>query len=264
MYEQTLRFGDEAFAPVTNDADRVLQKLLKNMMEKGSSEGSLTIKIDVAMVMDVVQNFDPDIEGDTRKVLRPKLSHKVSSVMQIKDESKGNMNNDGYELVWDETLGEYILKPIEQAQQSIFDVEYTVVQDSEEADPGPTERRALGSGRKNQTPFEYLCNFIGEEMRVSCGDGYYAIVTSESEVIVSSVFEPTDRFFCPVEKLKPHYGHRIVCAGYGDDQIVNVSIECTDCNKVIFDIDIGDGEDPAGRDLPDVDDGGYGYEPPQK
>jgi hypothetical protein len=28
-----------------------------------------------------------------------------------------------------------------------------------------------------------------------------------------------------------------VCVGYGDDEIVNISIECEDCSEVLFDID---------------------------
>ena len=28
-----------------------------------------------------------------------------------------------------------------------------------------------------------------------------------------------------------------MCVGYGDDEIVNISIECEDCSEVLFDID---------------------------
>lgn len=146
MYE-TLHFADESFEPIVQDAERVLQKLLKNMVEKGSSDGSLTIKVDIEMVQDVIQNFDPSIEGETRKVIKPKLSHKVSSMLQIKDESKGSMNTDGYELVWDEDLEEYVLKPIVQQQRSIFDADYVVVDDEPGDDEDDDETPAL-EGRR--------------------------------------------------------------------------------------------------------------------
>lgn len=145
MYE-TLHFTDEAFEPIVQDAERVLQKLLKNMVEKCSSDGSLTIKVDIEMVQDIIQNFDPSIEGETRKVIRPKLSHKVSSMLQIKDESKGSMNTDGYELVWDEDLEEYVLKPIVQQQRSFFDADFAVVVD--EPDDEDDDDTPVLEGRK--------------------------------------------------------------------------------------------------------------------
>lgn len=39
------------------------------------------------------------------------------------------------------------------------------------------------------------------------------------------------------EQLKQHIGHKIVCVGYGREEIVNVAIECEDCNEVLFDFD---------------------------
>lgn len=37
--------------------------------------------------------------------------------------------------------------------------------------------------------------------------------------------------------LKSHIGHKVVVVGYGQDEIVNVSIECEDCNEVLYSID---------------------------
>lgn len=306
MYEQTLHFTDEAFVPVVQDAERVLQRLLKNMADKGSSDGSLTIKVDVEMVMSVVQNFDPNIEGDTRKVLLPKLSHKVSSVMQIKDEIKGGVNTDGYELVWDDDLGEFVLKPVAQAQQTIFDEDYIIVNDDQQSDGSckgqdntrqipesngcamlpeheekakPEKKRDTAAqptaANKTASPFEYLIGFVGEEMRVTEGAGYYSVRTTGNRVVLSSGFRPTDRFFCSAEKLRPHVGHRVVCVGYGQERIVNVSIECTDCNEVLFSIDEDEidgeqaaadyvGKEPEEEDLSDAFEGGYQYEQPQE
>jgi hypothetical protein len=38
------------------------------------------------------------------------------------------------------------------------------------------------------------------------------------------------------KELKRHLGHNIVCVSYGTP-IVNVSIECEDCNEVLLDYD---------------------------
>ena len=121
-YEQELHINDELFAGMRDDADRVLQKLLKNMVEKDSLEGKVTIGIDVTLVQEFIPNRDPNIEGETRRILTPKFSHKVGSVMQIKNEAKGDRNCDDTELVWDEERGEYVLRPIANTEQmTIFD-----------------------------------------------------------------------------------------------------------------------------------------------
>jgi hypothetical protein len=38
-------------------------------------------------------------------------------------------------------------------------------------------------------------------------------------------------------KLAPHYAHEIVCARYAteDGEVANYSLECLDCNEVLFD-----------------------------
>lgn len=147
-YEQELHIDDELFAGLREDADRVLQKLLKNMVEKGSLEGKVSIGIDVTFVQEFIPNRDPRIEGETRKVLTPKFAHKVGSVMQIKDEAKGDRNCDGNELVWDEERGEYVLRPIANTEQmTIFDADFRCVNDPD-GDGGPRS----DTGKEDQYP----------------------------------------------------------------------------------------------------------------
>lgn len=132
-YEQSLHISDSAFDGMREDADHVLQRLIKNMVEKDSLEGKVTITIDVTLEQEFIPNRDPEIEGETRRVLTPKLSHKVGSVMQIKNEVKGDKNCDGSELVWDKEKGEYVLRPIMKTDQmTIFDAEFRDVYEEEE------------------------------------------------------------------------------------------------------------------------------------
>lgn len=43
----------------------------------------------------------------------------------------------------------------------------------------------------------------------------------------------------PIQKAIKHIGHDITVATYGtEDQIVNVSIECEECNEVLGDLDV--------------------------
>lgn len=170
-YEQNLHINDSAFEKMRADADRVLQRLIKNMIEKDSMEGKVTITIDVSLTQEYILNTDPNIEGETRRVLTPKLSHKVGSVMQIKNEAKGDTNYDGMELVWDEDSGEYILKPIANTEQmTMFDADFRCVNDPEEepieeqpalegrcvaALPGPTAVEADDDGEEEDISGEF-------------------------------------------------------------------------------------------------------------
>ena len=169
--ESTLHFEDDTFKKLRADADQVLQKLLANMAEKGSLEGKLTISVDVSFTEETVQNRDPNIPGETRVVHTPKFQHKVGSVLQIKNEQKGDMNCDGMEMVWDDEKGEYILRPITgREQMSVFDYEMEQRQAEEEAEaeylegqkvaalPGPTddiedaEYEEVSAGQSEDSP----------------------------------------------------------------------------------------------------------------
>lgn len=132
-YDQNLHISDNAFEKMRSDADRVLQHLIKNMIEKDSMDGKVTIAIDVALTKEFIPNRAPEIYGETRMVLKPKFSHKIGSVMQIKNEAKGDINYDGMELVWDDEAGEYVLKPITNtSQMTIFDADFKCVNDPDE------------------------------------------------------------------------------------------------------------------------------------
>lgn len=148
-YDQELHIEDEVFGSMREDANRVLHKLLKNMVDKDSMEGSVTIKLDVSFIQEFIPNRDPSIEGETRRVLTPKFSHKVGSVMQIKDETKGDRNCDGTELVWDDERKEYVLRPIANTEQmTIFDADFRCVNDDDEEEATQDEGEKFLEGRR--------------------------------------------------------------------------------------------------------------------
>lgn len=140
IFEQNLHISDSAFECMRIDADRVLQKLIKNMVDKESLDGSVTIKIDVTLIPEYIPNYDPEVEGETRKVLKPTFTHKVGSMMQIKDERKGGSSYENMELVWDEEAKEYVLKPIcNTEQRSIFDADFEYCEDDVVEEPDQSE-----------------------------------------------------------------------------------------------------------------------------
>ena len=203
-YEQELHINDELFAGMRDDADRVLQKLLKNMVEKDSLEGKVTIGIDVTLVQEFIPNRDPNIEGETRRVLTPKFSHKVGSVMQIKNEAKGDRNCDGTELVWDEERGEYVLRPIANTEQmTIFDADFRCVNDETseagggdegEGQPALEGRRIAALPGPSDTEGDGTEGEVAEEAPGGDTEGMDGTEEGEAEDM-SEAFDPSEMPF---------------------------------------------------------------------
>lgn len=166
-----------------------------------------------------------------------------------------------------------------------------VPEDPEEAvpgDAGESEEQEIDPAHDPSKPFGWLRQFIGEAMHVTEAMGNYTVRTDGNKVVLSSATSPDNPFFCPKEKLEPHTGHNIACVGYGESEIVNISIECEDCNEVLFSIDApgyawtrperaeDDGlEEEAGAETTEPGDGdadaeegeepgGYEYDPPEE
>ncbi len=105
------------------DMNFILQRMIGSMIEKDSTEGSMTIKIDVNMVTEWIPNNSPDIEGETRMIRKPQFKHKCSSTIKINDEKSGSFNNE-MELDMSEN-GCYYLKPVaDTTQRTIFDSDF--------------------------------------------------------------------------------------------------------------------------------------------
>lgn len=149
---KALDLDSDTLGNAKRDVNFVLQKLIGNMVEKGSTNGSLTLKIDVSFTQEYIPNYDPKVEGESRKINKPSFKHKVTSTVQIKDEKAGSMDTE-MELAFDEDSGEYVLQPVANtAQKSIFDSDFEdnlkPEEGSEEEEsketpqlPGPTEPR---------------------------------------------------------------------------------------------------------------------------
>lgn len=93
-FDKKLDFDSNTFENMKHDMNFVLQRLLGNMIEKQSNEGSMTIKIDVTMVKEFIPNYDPNIKGESREISKPQFKHKVTSAVKITDEKGGNLNNE--------------------------------------------------------------------------------------------------------------------------------------------------------------------------
>lgn len=120
-YEKKLDFNSDTFASIKEDLNEVLQNLLKNMLEKGSSEGSMTLKINVSFDEGEYYNSS----GENSGIINiPVFEHKVTSSVQIKSKTSGRLNTQ-MQLVFDENAEEFVIAPITNApQRSIFDDDF--------------------------------------------------------------------------------------------------------------------------------------------
>ena len=96
-FDKKLDFDSNTFENMKHDMNFVLQRLLGNMIEKQSKEGSMTIKIDVTMVKEFIPNYDPNIKGESREISKPQFKHKVTSAVKITDDILGDADTEGYD-----------------------------------------------------------------------------------------------------------------------------------------------------------------------
>jgi len=122
-YIKRLDFDSDTFEAMKTDINFILQRMIGSMIEKDSTEGSMTIKIDVNMVTEWIPNNNPDVEGETRMIRKPQFKYKCASTIKINDEKSGSFNNE-MELDMSEN-GCYYLKPVaDTTQRTIFDSDF--------------------------------------------------------------------------------------------------------------------------------------------
>nr|DAE92158.1 MAG TPA: hypothetical protein [Myoviridae sp. ct5xZ3] len=139
-----MTLDSDIFDQLRTDANFVLQRLIGNMLEKESDEGTMTLKLEISFDNEFIPNYDKNVDGETREIHKPKFKHKITSSVQIKDEKSGNMDSE-MELVMDEN-GCYVLKPIANTEQrSLFDDDF---QDEKENETEEQDDSTALPGRK--------------------------------------------------------------------------------------------------------------------
>ena len=260
----SLSLKSETFSALKEDFDSILARTIGNMEMKGAEEATVTLKLGISLEKSSVNS-----PSGLQEITKPSFKHDISSVMQVKDKKSGALTGD-YELVWDAAEGKYVMRRIDNGQVSIFDsaqtagdvidADYTALpegqrglpeasqNDEEAGDTSDTDEaentepdsanESVNTPDDTSTPFGWLKQFAGMDMRVTEAMGNYTVRTAENKIVLSSATSETSPFYCPAEKLAPHVGHKVSCVGYGDENgaIVNVSVECEDCNEVLFEL----------------------------
>ncbi len=118
--ELELTLNSSTFAALKADFDQVLKNTLRNMQEKGSEAAEVKVSLKISFVKDeksYIQIADLD---DRREIIIPKFDHKVSSVLQIKDEISGTLGGE-FALVYDDVREDYVMREIINPQTSLGD-----------------------------------------------------------------------------------------------------------------------------------------------
>lgn len=247
-----LSLNGDTFNALKSDYDALLRQLLTEMENRNEEEATITIKVGVKLEKDQARDFEVHEYEAMRDIVKPTFKHEISTVMQIKNKKSGSLGGT-MELVWDKELCQYVMRPIDNGQVTLYDTEGSDIIPMPEPPALPTgtvidaEFRVLGDGNEAwPSAFEYLRQFVGHDMKVEVTErGVYNVRTENGKVILSSGFSANDSFYCSAEKLESHVGHVVSCVSYGQDEIFNISIECEECNEVLFDIDADDSDEPA-------------------
>ncbi len=123
-FEKKLDFDSDTFKDMKKDMNFVLQHLIGNMQQKGTNEGSMTLRLDVVMIKEFIPNYNPDVKSEAREVSKPQFRYKVTSTVKINDEKSGALDNE-MELVMDKHTKIFKLVPVANTfQRSIFDSDF--------------------------------------------------------------------------------------------------------------------------------------------
>lgn len=137
--EYALTLDSDAFNALKSDFNQILRSTLNNMLQKEGEKAEVKIALKITLTEGMAPDLQEVRHEAEREIIIPKFEHKVSSVMQYKDEKSGITGGAEYELVWDKDAMAYVMRPIKNAQMDLFeysdqnDYEYEGSEDDAEA-----------------------------------------------------------------------------------------------------------------------------------
>ena len=137
--DYALTLDSDAFNALKSDFNQILRSTLNNMIQKEGEKAEVKIALKITLTEGMAPDLQEVRHEAEREIIIPKFEHKVSSVMQYKDEKSGITGGAEYELVWDKDAVAYVMRPIKNAQMDLFeysdqnDYEYEGSEDDAEA-----------------------------------------------------------------------------------------------------------------------------------
>jgi hypothetical protein len=120
-----LSLKGDAFNALASDFDQMLRKTLNTMISKETEEAEITAKVKISLTSGYAPDTEQHAYAAERETFIPKFTHKVTLLMNTKDEKSGFTGGSDYELVWDKDQGDYFMRPIKESgnssQTSLFE-----------------------------------------------------------------------------------------------------------------------------------------------
>ena len=238
-FDEKLTLDSETFSGMSRDYNFVLQRLLETMRDRDCDEGSITLNLKISLKSEYIPNYDPNVQGESREVKKPKFEHKISSSVKITDEKKGTLDTE-MELVMDDDTGMYVLRPIVNTQQRSFFDDDMRGQFSGSDEPGA---EAEGDGGAPALPGRKVLGLPGPDVI----DGDFKEAAAEG----------------PESPDSGGSGENDISSVDGEE---NAPLDATDA---LFEdeegMEDGEGHIPfSDDDGDDYEDDGYGYEEPEE
>lgn len=118
-YDLDLSLEGKTFCDLKQDFDTILRSTLNNMEKKDSNAAEITIKLKISLDRGMIPDAFVNGVMSKRSAVIPQIEHKISSVMQIKENVEGMIGGD-YELVRDDDSGTWVMRKIVDPQMSMF------------------------------------------------------------------------------------------------------------------------------------------------
>lgn len=122
-----LTLESDAFNALKGDFNQLLRKTLSTMIHKEGEKAELKLSLKITLTQGETRDLQEPRYEAQRDYILPKFEHKISTVIQYKDEKSGFVGGEEYELVWDKEKRDYVMKPIKDNQMNLF--EYDDVHD---------------------------------------------------------------------------------------------------------------------------------------
>ena len=116
--EKRIHLYNRDFDMMRDELDRTIRHMVSEMVDRGASDGKITLGINISLIRDEIVNLD----GTHRPAIHPKIGYKIGRVMQFKNEDSGDVIPEGSdELLTDGDGNFYVVSREEAAGQlSIF------------------------------------------------------------------------------------------------------------------------------------------------
>ena len=139
-----LSLKSDTFNALCSDFDQILRSTLNGMEETDQDVAEIAVKVKITLTPDSAPDFSVKGGQQTRSITKPKFDHAVSAVIQKKEKKTGTLSGN-YELVWDRETCQYVMRPIDNGQVSLFDKD-------KQPDEGIAEPAGLPEGKLSLPP----------------------------------------------------------------------------------------------------------------